>query len=206
MDTMRIGIAGFMGAGKSTCSRFISESFAGAFGRAHVIDADAEAKRMMQADAEIKRELAETFGAAVVQNNDIAFSVLGVMAFQSVQNLEALNRIVHPNFVKRLHTMVFAKADACVICDAALIPLWRIEKWFDELVWVRASFEKRYARLKQESKLPAAQLIKRMELQEELFDEPKQAPWNILENHGSLEELKKKSRSCIPSSGEGHFS
>jgi hypothetical protein len=35
-----------------------------------------------------------------------------------------------------------------------------------------------------------------MELQQALFDEPKRAPWNIIVNQGSPEELKIKLRSC----------
>ena len=202
MGTTHIGIAGFMGAGKSTCSRFLSE----ACGGARIIDADAEAKLLMQGDAAIKRELVETFGAAVIPRNDIAFPVLGVMAFRSAENLWALNRIVHPALINRLKERVFANSDSCIICDAALIPLWHIEKWFDILIWVRASFEKRYGRLKTKIKLPTAQLIARMELQQALFDEPDQMPWNIIVNHGTREELKIKSQSCILSKGEEHFS
>jgi dephospho-CoA kinase len=202
MDTKRIGIAGFMGAGKSTCARFLSDTCGGA----GIIDADAEAKHLMQGDESIKRELVETFGAAVVPHGDIAFPVLGAMVFHSAENMSALNRIVHPRLIDVLKERVCADAGPCVICDAALIPLWHIENWFDVLVWVHAPFEKRYGRLKEKTGLPTAQLIKRMELQQTLFDEPKQAPWSVIANHGTREALKIKSQSCILSRGEGHFS
>jgi dephospho-CoA kinase len=199
VDTTRIGIAGFMGAGKSTCAGFIADICGASFGKAFSIDADAEAKRLMQSSPAIKKKLVETFGAGIISRGVIRFPELGEAAFASMENLQALNGIVHPALVGKLEEAVFKKGCPCVIFDAALIPLWHMEKWFDVLVWVRASFEKRYERLKNKTKLPVANLIKRMELQQELFDEPGRAPWNIIVNHGTREELKIKSLSCVPS-------
>jgi dephospho-CoA kinase len=199
METTRIGIAGFMGAGKSTCAGFMSDMCGASEGLARSIDADAEAKRLMQNSAVIKKKLVETFGAAIISGGALIFPELGEAAFSSAENLKAFNRIVHPVLVKKLEEMVFMKDGPCVIFDAALIPLWHIENWFDVLVWVHASFEKRYERLRKKIKLPAAKLSLRMELQETLFDGPTQAPWNVIVNHGTREELKIKSRSCIPS-------
>lgn len=197
MDTTRIGIAGFMGAGKSTCARFLSETCGTSLGAAAlIIDADAEAKLLIQNDKAIKTKLVETFGAAIISRDVIIIPALGEAAFKSMENLKALNGIVHPALVKRLEERAFSNVGRRLIFDAALIPLWHIEKWFDVLVWIRASFEKRYERLKNKTGLPAETIKTRMELQQALFDEPKRAPWNIIVNQGSPEELKIKLRSC----------
>jgi dephospho-CoA kinase len=195
MDATRIGIAGFMGAGKSTCARFLSDAGGTSSGTARIIDADAEAKRLMQSDEGIKNKLVETFGPSVISRNAMVFQALGEAAFSSAENLRTLNTIVHPALVKRLKERTFLNADARLIFDAALIPLWHIEKWFDVLIWIRASFEKRYERLKNKTGLPAETILTRMELQQALFEEPKQPPWNIIENHGTREELECKLRS-----------
>jgi dephospho-CoA kinase len=205
MEAMRIGIAGFMGAGKSTCAGFMSERCDAFSGRARIVDADAEAKLLMQGNEVIKRNLVETFGPAIISAGALVFAELGEAAFGSAENLNALNGIVHPALVKALEEKVFVKGGPCIVFDAALIPLWHIEKWFDVLVWVRAPFDKRYERLKNKTNLPAAKLVARMELQQALFDEPIKAPWNIIENHGTLEDLKIKSLSCILSQREELF-
>jgi dephospho-CoA kinase len=181
----RIGIAGYMGAGKSTCAGLL----ACATTRVRVIDADREAKLMMNGDESIRRQLAAAFGASVIHENSIGFGQLGKAAFASVRAMRMLNSIVHPALVKRLHDLVFAGPDPCIL-DAALIPMWGIASWFDLCLWVTADPVLRRERLMAKSGLMPEQITMRMSVQETLVRVPDGQPWTIVGNEGSIDDLR----------------
>jgi dephospho-CoA kinase len=183
----RIGIAGYMGSGKSTCAGFIA-GLAGPKARVSVIDADGEAKLMMNRDESIRRRLVATFGASVVDDNGVGFGELGKAAFASVETIRQLNGIVHPPLVKSLLSLMSGQPVPCIL-DAALIPLWGIEDWFDRCLWVTASPQLRLERTRAKSGLPPEQIRVRMSVQEALFGAPRGGSWISIENEGSLDEL-----------------
>ncbi|MCL2688241.1 MAG: dephospho-CoA kinase [Chitinispirillia bacterium] len=169
---MRIGIAGYMGAGKSTCAR----TFSGF--DTIVIDADTEAKLLMQSDLKVQFHLKEAFGESVVDNDTICFRELGLKAFFSVDTLLTLNKIVHPPLVKHLEPIIFNNENTNCILDAALIPLLNIESWFDLCIWVDLPFEIRSKRLKaKRSDIEETELHRRMRLQEEMMPVPQNKHW-----------------------------
>jgi dephospho-CoA kinase len=194
MEAGRIGVAGFMGAGKSTCAAAIARYFKVRSKQALIIDADAHAKRLMQNSAMMQIALAEIFGKNIIVHDAIEFKRLGRAAFTSAETLKALNRIVHPRLVEDLKKMVFSDEGPLIIVDAALIPLWRVEPWFNRLIWVGAAFEKRLDRLCKKTVLSKTELVRRMQLQEELFSEPEEDWWTIVKNEGSLAELENSLR------------
>jgi dephospho-CoA kinase len=76
-----------------------------------------------------------------------------------------------------------------VVVDAALIPLWKIEHWFDNLVWISASFNSRLSRLQKETTFTKEELVNRINIQQQLFHEPQQDRWNTVENEGGRNEF-----------------
>jgi dephospho-CoA kinase len=181
---IRIGIAGFMGAGKSAAARIV-QSYGGA-----VIDADREAKSLMSSDRRIRDQLMREFGPAIVTGPEINFSVLGDCAFRSFDEMQKLNRTVHPLLVPRLRQLMRAGGAAIRVLDAALIPLWGIESWFDRLLWVRCPAATRVVRLRKKSPLSEDTLRLRMGIQERLFAEPAGAPWHMVDNSGNQDDLR----------------
>jgi dephospho-CoA kinase len=173
---LRIGLAGYMGAGKSTCARsFASEE-------ALIIDADAEAKRLMAESHEIQETLRAAFGdEAVGTDGRIRSDVLGREAFKSVDAILTLNGITHPPLVKYLSPIItYCQRPLCIV-DAALIPILGIESWFDTCVWVDAPFETRLARLvAKRPDLSEAELVKRMRLQEAIMSTPEGGDWVVI--------------------------
>jgi len=172
----RIGLAGYMGAGKSTCARsFASED-------ALIIDADAEAKRLMAGSVAIHDALRAAFGeASVGADGRIHTDVLGRAAFESVDTLLTLNGITHLPLVERLDAVVSGCQKPLCILDAALIPLLGIESWFDLCVWVRAPFETRLARLvAKRPEVGEAELVRRMRMQEAVMSAPKGGDWTAV--------------------------
>ncbi len=87
-------------------------------------------------------------------------------------------------------TVQQARESGCIL-DAALIPHWGIESWFDVLCWVESPFEQRLARLKARSSLAEEEIRKRMCMQQELFSEPSGNAWVRIPNEGTPEELER---------------
>jgi dephospho-CoA kinase len=190
MSKLRIGISGFMGAGKTTCCTFVSAALRDAGLAVWVINADAEAKRIMQTDTLIQNKLSATFGKTIIGDGGIVFPVLGQLAFGTLSSLHQLNGIVHPVLLERLKKLIFCEEKGCTILDAALIPLWHIEEWFDVLIWVQSPFDIRYLRLREKLQLSNDELVGRMRLQERLMPEPMKARWIVIGNKGTEVELR----------------
>ena len=169
---MRIGIAGYMGAGKSTCAHaFCSLDTI-------IIDADTEAKLLMQSDLKLQLDLKNAFGESVIDGDKVLFNELGRKAFSSVGTLLTLNKIIHPPLVKHLQSRIRNDENTNCILDAALIPLLHIESWFDLCVWADSPFAVRLERLKaKRADMEEEELCRRMRLQEEVMPIPQSERW-----------------------------
>jgi dephospho-CoA kinase len=190
----RTCIAGYSGSGKSTVAKLLAP-LAGIDAPALVIDADIEAKKFISRDGAIIRQLVAVFGPPVMENNEMNFAFLGKMVFNSIEQLLKYNAIVHPPFLPKLRNLLDGQGDQAVILDAALVPLWGIESWFDSCIWVHASFATRVLRVKSRSSSPDPFSVEnRLCIQEEVMKEPVDEPWVRLENEGRLEELERAVR------------
>jgi dephospho-CoA kinase len=185
MTVKRIGMAGYMGAGKTEAARFLAERTDAA-----IIDADQEAKALMNTDQGIREQLNRAFGGSIIRKGEILFPVLGSIVFGSKEKLLLLNSIVHPLLVTRLRGLLYAHGGRSIVLDAALLPLWKMESLFDALLWVHAPFEIRLERLKKvRSDLNEQSLRPRMRIQEECLPVPRCPPWRLIHNAGNREHL-----------------
>ena len=180
----RIGIAGYMGAGKSLAAAALAEQ------GALVVDADAEAKELMNTAAPVQRELVRAFGASVVVGGRVDSVALGAMVFSDERYLRALNAIVHPPLLQRLEKKLTSETKRDVVLDAALLPLWRRESLFDLLVWVHAPRAQRLERLLARTRLERRDIERRMDLQQQALPEPSSAAWVRLVNDNGAERLR----------------
>jgi dephospho-CoA kinase len=189
MSIIRIGIAGYMGAGKSTCIHLLSKE------NTVLIDADSQAKWLMENDQSIKNALFMQFGDDIKVNDAVDFKKLGKVAFSSLVQLQKLNKIVHPPLVTHLNSLIikedYENKIEQIILDAALIPLWHVENWFDYLLWIESPHEIRLDRLvkKYLGKIEIDELEQRMKLQEALFAPPDIDNWTVVRNCGKLDDL-----------------
>ncbi|NLL14954.1 MAG: dephospho-CoA kinase [Fibrobacter sp.] len=187
MKSIKIALAGYMGSGKTTCARFFAD--AGAM----LINADLEAKALMESEPKILQELKAEFGDSILENDKISYSRLGSIVFGSVEPLLKLNSITHPPLLKKLKKLLSKEDSRIVVLDAALIPLWNIDSWFDFRIWVEASRQIRMNRiLKKNPNIKEAQLIKRMDIQESTFSPPSPWKWSYISNEDSVESLGQK--------------
>jgi len=191
MTPLKIGIAGYMGAGKSSCIKFLEMP------SLISLNADHIAKSLMHQSPVIKQELKKSFGEQICPDQSIDFELLGSIVFNSSPALIQLNAIVHPPLLQHLYhlmTNAFEPSIRFVLLDAALIPLWNIESWFDVLIWVDTPAEIRLKRLIERSHGAHSKndLQKRMAEQEVLFRKSNGYAWIDIQNDGSADELEAK--------------
>ncbi len=187
MKPIKIAVAGYMGSGKSTCAKFFSD--AGAM----LIDADLEAKVLMESEPKILKELKTEFGDSILENGEISYQRLGSIVFDSVEPLLKLNSITHPPLLKKLKKLLSNEDHRLVVLDAALIPLWNIDSWFNFRIWVEASRQIRMDRiLNKRPGFEKEQLLNRMDIQESTFSPPSPQRWSYISNEDSIELLGQK--------------
>lgn len=87
---LRLAITGNLGTGKSTVCR-IFEGLG-----VPVYYADAEAKRLMQESADLKKQIQTTFGSEIYSQGVLQRQKLASIVFQDPEALELLNQLVHP--------------------------------------------------------------------------------------------------------------
>ncbi len=178
---LRIGIAGPMGAGKSSAARrLIDAGFT-------VIDADAEAKRLMETSPAVKDALRLAFGDTILIDNRIDFPALAARVFSEEDGLDRLNAVVRTPVAEALAKTVLA-ASTDTVLDAALIPFWGIEQAFDGCLWIDAPRAIRIERLIERG-CPRAEAVARVEGQAGMLLRPDADHWLFIENIGTTTEL-----------------
>ena len=181
----KIGIAGYMGSGKSLCAYLCKRHL-----NYNIIDADRVAKSIMQKDAKIQEKLLKTFGNKIIKNSHINFHILGNLAFKSVNSLKKLNSIVHPKLLEILYKKIFFQKKSFIL-DAALISYWKIEDWFDLCIWVDAKKSLRLNRVIKKTGLHEKDIKQRMMIQEMLFKKPATPKWKKIQNNTTIKNLNK---------------
>ena len=118
------GLTGGPGCGKSTVSRFFSET-----GKWRIVDADAVCHELYaKVPADLARELRENFGDAVVTSGgSVDRKALGACVFASPERLRRLNQLVHPFIFREVQSRLDRIASAAgddvsgVLLDAPLL-------------------------------------------------------------------------------------
>lgn len=116
---LRVGLTGGLGSGKSTVAEFLRD-----FG-AHIIEADALGRQMMEPGHEVYNRIVRAFGPQVVfPDGRLNRSKLAELAFQD-DRLHDLNAIVHPPVIAAQQKMmeeVFEQDPAAIaVVESALI-------------------------------------------------------------------------------------
>jgi dephospho-CoA kinase len=143
-----VGLTGNIGSGKSTVAQLLSER------GATIIDADVLARRAVEPETSAYRAIAERWGTSILApDGSIDRGALRRVVFSEPQQLEQLNRIVHPA-VERMRVMLVEQAgqrsDRVVVCDIPLLFEKKMTGKFDRIVLVDAPRPVRLDRLVRE--------------------------------------------------------
>ncbi|HEX6536591.1 MAG TPA: dephospho-CoA kinase [Gemmatimonadaceae bacterium] len=148
---LRVGLTGNIASGKSTVARMLAER------GATIIDADMLARRAVEPGTAAFRAIIDRWGDAVrAPDGVLDRAALRRIAFQSPEELEALNAIVHPE-VARLReeetAAARARGDRIVVSDIPLLFERGLADAFDRIVLVDAPRPVRLERLMRERAL-----------------------------------------------------
>lgn len=138
---MKVGITGGIGSGKSTvCRLFARRGVA-------VYDSDSEAKRLMTESVELRRRIAERFGAeAYAADGWLNRSLLAARVFTDPQALADLNAMVHPAVMADFAAWAERQSGDYVVLESAILFEAGLEHAVDRTVAVLAPLELRLER------------------------------------------------------------
>ena len=181
---LRVGVTGGIGSGKSTVSRRLDEL------GAHVVDADAVAREVVEPGEPTLQRIRSRFGGAVIRDDgSLDRAALAAIVFPDRDALDALDAITGPAIAARVaEQRAAAPHDTVSVYDMPLL----VERglWVHEhlTVVVEADVETRVRRLGEQRGLGTEDARHRIAAQ--ATDEQRRAVADVvLDNSGSPDEL-----------------
>lgn len=189
-NTIVVAITGGMGCGQTTVCKFLEKK------GVKVINADWVAKKEIENNEEVKKELKKAFGYRIFYpNGKLNRKLLARIAFSNEAKTLRLNRIVHPQMVARILDLIEQARESgrypIIAVDAALIYELNLEHMFDAVVVVSSRMSQRIARIKARDWLSEKEIIDRINKQIPIEEKMKWADY-VVENNGDLKELEQK--------------
>ena len=186
-ERLVVGIGGNAGSGKTTVAGELKRL------GARVIDADAVACSFLRKGSPEYKKLVKAFGSCILsRTGQLDRKLLAAKAFSSKAGVKKLNAITHPAIIEAIRKELAAHKKGLVILDAALLFTVGLNKEVNVSILVTAPERLKVKRLVGcgFSRDDAKQRLK--------FQEPDAKVWRradfVLENKGSLAELKRKTR------------
>lgn len=187
---LKIGLTGGIGSGKSTASSILKE-----FG-AYIFDADIEARRILENNEIVQKELIAEFGTDILNTeNDIDRKKLGRISFQDEENQSRLNAVIHPHIFNEIDQQ-FAEVSAqndkykLFVLDGALIYESGADTHMDYVIVVTSKLSNRLARVMERDHMTRDDFFKRKDLQWS-DDEKTHLADFVIKNDSTVDELKK---------------
>lgn len=191
---MIIGITGGLATGKSSAGRYLSSYLNG-----HLIDADSLAHLTLARRGPAYKRVISCFGKDILSKKGLIDRArLADKAFSKRSNLKKLSEIIHPLVIRDINARI-KKMDnrkrekTFIIIDGPLLIEAGLHKNCDCLVVVISSLSEQLERARRYKKINPADALSRMRLQMPLCKKVNFADY-IIDNSGSLQELKKKSK------------
>ncbi len=180
-----LGITGGIGSGKSEVLRILQEEYG-----AEVIKADVVAHELMEPGQEVYRQVIAAFGREILHpDGRIDRSLLGRLVFGREEKRQLLNRLTHPAVKQEILRRIADSRTAFLVIEAALLLEEHYEEICEEIWYVYADQETRFARLADSRGYTRkrAQAIMDRQLSEDDWRKRCQA---TVDNSGSLEQLR----------------
>lgn len=156
---LKIGITGGIGSGKSTVAR-VFETLG-----IPVYSADDAAKRLMQEDPELKKQIIELLGESAYENGRLNRAWISAQTFGNPETVQKLNAIVHPVTIRDAASWMASQTTDYTLKEAALIFESGAEKSLDYVIGVSAPEELRIRRVMERDGSTREAIVKRMQSQ-----------------------------------------
>ncbi len=194
---LKVGLTGGIGSGKSEVSKFFHKW--GAF----ILDADKEAKKIIDKNEKAQQEIIKEFGSDVINiDNKIDKQKLARVAFQDEFHQLNLNSIIHPYVFKKIdETFDKIKLDnkhKIFVVDAALIYESGADTHMDYVIVVTSLLRYRTERVMSRQNITRDDFMKRVALHWSDGDKEHLADF-IIQNNSDLKSLEKESKNIFES-------
>ena len=156
---LRIGITGGIGSGKTTVARIFEVL------GIPVYYADDAAKRIMNEDETLKKEIIKNFGEQSYIDGKLNREYLGSIVFKDKKKLTVLNALVHPATIRNSNAWMKCQKTHYAIREAALIFESGAQAQLDYVIGVSAPVELRIQRAMLRDNLTREQVMERMDRQ-----------------------------------------
>ena len=190
---MILGLTGGIGSGKSTVSKIFLSMWI------KVFDADLIAKDILETE-EVKEEIKEKFGKEFInlKNNSVDKELLKKEVFNNSKKLKILNEIVHPKVVDiyKKKYLEYKDRKEIVIFDIPLLFEVNLQRYCDKVMVVDIDLNVQIERIKNRDNIDIP-LIKKIISAQMSREERNMKADILIENNGSLEELKQKIEKII---------
>lgn len=184
---LKVGLTGGISSGKSTVTNFFLEK------GVKVLDADKIVRELQQPNTPLLKQLAETFGSDVIQEDGhLARGVLGRLIFENEVSKQRLNEIMMPLIYQKLVEGIEqekANHEPMIILDLPLLYESGFEHLVDVVVVVHVSKKTQIARLMNRDQIEESYAISKINSQMSL-DEKRDRGQFTLSNEGSISELR----------------
>ena len=184
-----VGLTGNIASGKSTVARMLAER------GATIVDADELARQAVEPGTPALDAIHSRWGAGVLADTGaLDRAALRNIVFNDPEQLDALNRIVHPDVERRREAAVAAaraRGDRIVICDIPLLFEKKMVDDFDLVLLVDAPRPLRLERVVGERGIPTAEAMAMIAAQ--MPSELKRARADlVVHNGGTMEDLTRQ--------------
>jgi len=182
-----VGLTGSFCSGKTSCAKI--------FGKlgATVINADDIVHRMYRTDKALKKAILRRFGKGVfTPGGNVDRAGLAARAFGSRNNLNSLQKIVHPKVISEIKKRALGSTKPVVIVDAALLLESGLENFVDYIVVVRANLDKCVERASPKG-FTRRETLRRRAMQMPLAQKLRRADF-VINNNRSKKDMEKEVR------------
>lgn len=157
--TLKIGITGGIGSGKSTVAKVFEVL------GIPVYYADEAARRVMNEDEAVRKQIIQHFGPAAYKNNQLDRAYIGGQVFNDKQKLELMNSLVHPATIRDSENWMQRQTTPYAIKEAAIIFESGTQDQYDYIIGVTAPVSLRLLRAMKRDGSTREQVLARMEKQ-----------------------------------------
>ena len=178
-----VGLTGGIACGKSLAVNEFRKLCA------HIIDADAIAREVVKKDSHTLKKIVSVFGNDILLGSgDLDRKKVRNIVFNDKKKRKMLERITHPEIIKRIRFLLNKIDSGIIVVDAPLLFEARIQHVMDLIVVVWSSQEKQVQRLMKRDDITRQDALAMIHAQMPLSEKKKKADI-LIHNTGSIDDI-----------------
>lgn len=136
MSQIKIGLGGFIGAGKSLAGDYFAEK------GADVIDSDKIVAELYGQDCAGTKAIINAYGEQFINDQGcVDKSKLATLAYGSPEELEKLNKLIHPLVLQKIEDYIRMAVSEVVVIEAVYFDPGLLDDVVDLIIWINSTSE-----------------------------------------------------------------